>query len=44
MRKLMMAVPFVLAVCYATAMAQDTLKVAWIGPLSGGGASIGEAS
>jgi branched-chain amino acid transport system substrate-binding protein len=44
MRKLMMAVLFALPMFGATAMAQDTLKVAYIDPLSGGGASAGEAN
>jgi branched-chain amino acid transport system substrate-binding protein len=42
MRKLMMAALFALPMFGATAMAQDTLKIAWIDPLSGGGASVGE--
>jgi branched-chain amino acid transport system substrate-binding protein len=42
MRKLMMAAVFALPVFGATAVAQDTLKIAWIDPLSGGGASSGE--
>ena len=42
MRKLMMAVLFALPMFGATAMAQDTLKIGWIDPLSGGGASVGE--
>src|SRR5271165_5450158 len=42
MRKLMMAALFALPMFGATAMAQDTLKIAWIDPLSGGGASAGE--
>ena len=42
MRKLMMAGLFVLPMFGATAMAQDTLKIGYIDPLSGGGASVGE--
>ena len=42
MRKLMMAALFALPMFVATAMAQDTLKIGWIDPLSGGGASVGE--
>jgi branched-chain amino acid transport system substrate-binding protein len=42
MRKLMMAALFALPVFGATATAQDTLKIGWIDPLSGGGASNGE--
>src|SRR5262249_13747236 len=42
MRKLMMAVLFALSMFGATAMAQDTVRIGWIGPLSGGGASVGE--
>ena len=42
MRKLMMAALFALPMFGATAMAQDTLKIGWIDPLSGGGASAGE--
>src|ERR1700722_13483677 len=42
MRKLMMATLFALLMIGATAMAQDTLKIAWIDPLSGGAASVGE--
>ena len=42
MRKLMMAALFALPVFGATALAQDTLKIGWIDPLSGGGASVGE--
>jgi branched-chain amino acid transport system substrate-binding protein len=40
MRKLVMAA--LLALPMFGAMAQDTLKIAWIDPLSGGGASVGE--
>ena len=42
MRKLMMAALFALPMFGATAIAQDTLKIGWIDPLSGGGASVGE--
>jgi branched-chain amino acid transport system substrate-binding protein len=38
----MMAVLFGLPMFGATAIAQDTLKIGWIDPLSGGGASVGE--
>jgi branched-chain amino acid transport system substrate-binding protein len=42
MRKLMMAALFALPMFGATAMGQDTLKIGWIDPLSGGAASNGE--
>src|SRR6202043_2034049 len=42
MRKLMMAAAFALPMFGAAAMAQETLKIGYIDPLSGGGASIGE--
>ena len=42
MRKLMMSALFALPMFGATAMAQDTLKIGYIDPLSGGGASAGE--
>jgi branched-chain amino acid transport system substrate-binding protein len=42
MRKLMMAVLFALSMFGATAMGPDTVRIGWIGPLSGGGASVGE--
>jgi branched-chain amino acid transport system substrate-binding protein len=42
MRKLMMTVLFALPMFGAAAMAQDTLKIGWIDPLSGGGANQGE--
>jgi branched-chain amino acid transport system substrate-binding protein len=42
MRKLMIVALFALPMLGATAMAQDTLKIGWIDPLSGGGASVGE--
>src|ERR1700719_5105763 len=42
MRKLMMAATLALPMFGTAAMAQETLKIAYIDPLSGGGASIGE--
>ena len=42
MRKLMMAALLALLMFGATAIAQDTLKIGWIDPLSGGAASNGE--
>src|SRR6202163_2764717 len=42
MRKLMMAAAFTLPMLGSVAMAQETFKIAYIDPLSGGGASIGE--
>jgi len=42
MRKLMMAAAFALPMFGAPAMAQETLKIGYIDPLSGGGASVGE--
>jgi branched-chain amino acid transport system substrate-binding protein len=42
MRKLIMAAAFALPMLGGAAMAQDTLKIGYIDPLSGGGASIGE--
>ena len=42
MRKLMMAAAFALPMFGGAAMAQETVKIAYIDPLSGGGASIGE--
>ena len=42
MRKLMMAAAFALPMFGTAAMAQETLKIGYIDPLSGGGASIGE--
>jgi branched-chain amino acid transport system substrate-binding protein len=42
MRKLIMAALFALPMFGATAMAEDTLKIGYIDPLSGGGASVGE--
>ena len=44
MRKLMMAVLIALPMFGATAIAQDTLKIAWIDPLSGGAASNSETA
>ena len=38
----MMAALFALPMFGATAMAQDTVRIGWIDPLSGGGASAGE--
>ncbi|MEW6768682.1 MAG: branched-chain amino acid ABC transporter substrate-binding protein [Pseudomonadota bacterium] len=42
MRKLAMAVAIALPVMGGGALAQDTLKIGYIDPLSGGGASVGE--
>ena len=42
MRKLVTAALFALPMFAAPAMTQDTLKIGWIDPLSGGGASVGE--
>ena len=42
MRKLMMAAAFALPMFGTAAMAQETLKIGYIDPLSGGGASVGE--
>src|ERR1700712_4822035 len=42
MRKLMMAAAFALPMLGGAAMAQETLKIGYIDPLSGGGASVGE--
>src|SRR4029077_19701333 len=42
MRRLMIAALFALPMFGATAMAQDTLKIGYIAPLSGDGASSGE--
>jgi len=42
MRKLIMAAAIALPMLGGAAMAQDTLKIAYIDPLSGGGASVGE--
>src|ERR1700731_4167039 len=42
MRKLMLAAAFALPLVGGTAMAQETVKIGYIDPLSGGGASVGE--
>jgi branched-chain amino acid transport system substrate-binding protein len=42
MRKLMIAAAFALPLVSGTAFAQETVKIGYIDPLSGGGASIGE--
>src|SRR3974390_1877260 len=42
MRKLIMAATFALPLLGGGVMAQETLKIGYIDPLSGGGASIGE--
>lgn len=42
MRKLMMAAALTLPLMSGAAMAQDTVKIGYIDPLSGGGASVGE--
>src|SRR5712671_3173722 len=42
MRKLMIAAAFALPMFGTVAMAQETLKIGYIDPLSGGGASVGE--
>ncbi len=42
MRKLIMAAAIALPVFGTAAIAQETVKIAYIDPLSGGGASIGE--
>ena len=42
MRNLVMAALFALPMFGATAMAQETLKIAYIDPLSGSGASVGD--
>src|SRR5437764_3304092 len=42
MRKLMIAAAFALPMFGGTAIAQETLKIGYIDPLSGGGASVGE--
>src|SRR6516165_3149961 len=42
MRKLMIAATFALPLLGGSAMAEETLKIGYIDPLSGGGASIGE--
>src|SRR5258707_5513940 len=42
MRRLMMAAALALPMFGGAAMAQETLKLGYIDPLSGGGASVGE--
>ncbi|MFL6828621.1 MAG: branched-chain amino acid ABC transporter substrate-binding protein, partial [Bradyrhizobium sp.] len=42
MRKLMIAAAFALPMFGGAATAQETLKIGYIDPLSGGGASVGE--
>src|SRR5580692_13029958 len=42
MRKLMLAAAFALPLVSGTAIAQETVKIGYIDPLSGGGASVGE--
>lgn len=42
MRKIMMAAAVTLPMLGGVALAQDTLKIGYIDPLSGGGASVGE--
>ncbi|WP_315831356.1 branched-chain amino acid ABC transporter substrate-binding protein [Bradyrhizobium prioriisuperbiae] len=42
MRKMMMTAILAIPLFAGTAMAQDTLKIGYIDPLSGGGASVGE--
>ena len=42
MRKLMIAAAFALPMFGGAAMAQETVKIGYIDPLSGGGASVGE--
>src|SRR4030088_2836936 len=42
MRKLMIAAAFALPMFGTAAIAQETLKIGYIDPLSGGGASVGE--
>src|SRR5437588_1057391 len=42
MRKLMIAAAFALPMFGGAAIAQETLKIGYIDPLSGGGASVGE--
>jgi len=42
MHKLMTAAAFALLMSGSAAMAQETLKIGYIDPLSGGGASVGE--
>jgi branched-chain amino acid transport system substrate-binding protein len=42
MRKLILAAAIALPMLGGAALAQDTLKIGYIDPLSGGGASVGE--
>jgi branched-chain amino acid transport system substrate-binding protein len=42
MRKLLLAAAFALPLSGGAALAQDTVKIGYIDPLSGGGASVGE--
>src|SRR4030088_3772213 len=42
MRRLTIAIAFALLTCSHAAIAQDTVKIGYIDPLSGGGASVGE--
>src|SRR6516165_1504205 len=42
MRKLMIAAAFAFPLMGGAALAQDTVKIGYIDPLSGGGASVGE--
>ena len=42
MRRLTIGIAFALLGCSAAAMAQETVKIGYIDPLSGGGASVGE--
>jgi branched-chain amino acid transport system substrate-binding protein len=42
MRRLTMGIAFALLTCSHAAIAQDTVKIGYIDPLSGGGASVGE--
>jgi len=42
MRKLVLATAFALPLLGNAAIAEETLKIGYIDPLSGGGASVGE--
>jgi branched-chain amino acid transport system substrate-binding protein len=42
MRKLVLATAFALPLLGSAAIAEETLKIGYIDPLSGGGASVGE--
>jgi branched-chain amino acid transport system substrate-binding protein len=42
MRRLTIGIAFALLTCSHAAIAQDTVKIGYIDPLSGGGASVGE--